>query len=76
MVLAAQLVLAAVFGVAGMAKLMDREGLPRAIASFGLPARTGSRLDTFSSPTSSSQPWPLSSTHGQESVRLERSDCC
>lgn len=44
MVLAARLVLAAVFGVAGIAKLMDREGLPRAIASFGLPARTGKPL--------------------------------
>ncbi|MFE5082120.1 MauE/DoxX family redox-associated membrane protein [Streptomyces mirabilis] len=44
MVLAARLVLAAVFGVAGIAKLMDREGLPRTIASFGLPARTGKPL--------------------------------
>ncbi|MGW7380466.1 MauE/DoxX family redox-associated membrane protein [Streptomyces sp. NPDC054794] len=44
MVLAARLVLAAVFGVAGIAKLMDHKRLPRAIVSFGLPARTGMPL--------------------------------
>ncbi|MCZ7461025.1 redoxin domain-containing protein [Streptomyces sp. WMMC940] len=32
-------VLAAVFGLAAIAKLADRRGLPRAIVDFGLPAR-------------------------------------
>lgn len=37
--LVARVVLAAVFAVAGLAKLADRAGSRRAVTGFGLPAR-------------------------------------
>jgi methylamine dehydrogenase accessory protein MauD len=40
--LAARLVLAAVFAVAGVAKLVDRDGFRRAVEAFGVPARLSS----------------------------------
>lgn len=76
MVLAARLVLAAVFGIAGIAKLMDREGLPRAIASFGLPARTGMPLGYLLISYEFVTALALIVNPWAESVRLERSDCC
>jgi uncharacterized membrane protein YphA (DoxX/SURF4 family) len=40
--LAARLVLAAVFAVAGVAKLADRDGFRRAVEGFGDPAKLSS----------------------------------
>ena len=42
--LAGRLVLAAVFGAAGIAKLFDRQGTGRALADFGVPERLAHRM--------------------------------
>lgn len=42
LILVAKLVLVGVFGVAGIAKLADRNGVRRAIVQFGLPASLAS----------------------------------
>ena len=42
--LGARLVLAAVFGIAGVAKLLDRPGAREALAGFGLSARLAASL--------------------------------
>ena len=42
--LGARIVLAAVFAIAGVAKLLDRPGAREALAGFGLPARLAAPL--------------------------------
>src|SRR6478672_6687391 len=47
LVLIARLILGIVFVVAGVAKLLDREGSRRAVGDFGVPARLAGPLGTL-----------------------------